>query len=143
LIKFLLDLLGVYLYGLYSIIAIVSDNRTVKIESLFLTIHIMSIVECTCQTFLLINAAKMYTTRPSMKQKKPGRSFIVLLILIDVCIWLIETLCVKKFDRNTTQLLYYDVVFWSIVSSISSPLAIFYRFHASVCLSDIWKTLYE
>lgn len=139
----MIGLAGIYLYGFYSIIAIVNNHKMTQLENLFLTIHILSIVESTFQTILIINALKMYTSKEANKNNKPARSLIILLILIDVSLWLVETLCVKKYDMNEMQLEYFDIVFWSIVSSISSPLAIFFRFHASVCLSDVWKTLYE
>jgi hypothetical protein len=85
----------------------------------------------------------MHTKDKEIKQSKPGRSLITVLILVNVSLWLSETFSVKKYDMNTIQLEYYDIIFWSIVSSITSPLGIFFRFHASVCLSDIWKDLYE
>ena len=37
---------------------------------------------------------------------------------------------------------HFGVIKWSIINAFSSPLAIFYRFHSSVCLSDIWYGLY-
>ena len=142
-ILIIIGLAGIYLYGFYSIIAILNNGLSSNIENLSLLIQIFSIIESTMQSILIINGFKMYSRCKLVLKKKPARSLITLLILIDVSLWLSETLSVKKYDMNTVQLDYYDIVFWSIVSSISSPLAIFFRFHASVCLSDIWKTLYE
>jgi len=142
--KYYLFGLGIYLYGFYSIIAILNDHKKRdSIHSLFLTTHILSIIEGTLQTALIINGLKMYTSNDLNKIHKPARSLIIILIMVDVSLWIVDTLCVKKYDMNLFQLGYYDIVFWSIVNSISSPLAIFFRFHASVCLSDIWKSLYE
>ena len=139
----IVGLAGIYLYGFYTIIAIIFNEIKSDMENLYLIIHILSIFEASLQSILIINALKMYSKDTSTKKKKPARSLIILLILIDVSLWLVETLSVKKYDMNTLQLEYYDIVFWSIVTSISSPLSIFFRFHASVCLSDIWKNLYE
>lgn len=139
----IVGLAGVYLYGFYSIIAILNNGLSSNIENLSLLIQLFSIIESTIQSVLIINGFKMYTKNKQTLKNKPGRSLITLLILLDVCLWLSETLSVKKYEMNMVQLDYYDIVFWSIVTSISSPLAIFFRFHASVCLSDIWKTLYE
>jgi hypothetical protein len=136
-------LAGVYLYGFYSIIALVSLEKKTNVHKVSIFIQIFSIIESTVQSGLIINGLKMFTEDRLNLKNKPGRSLITLLILLDVSLWLSETMSVKKYDMNGAQLDYYDIVFWSIVNSISSPLAIFFRFHASVCLSDIWKTLYE
>lgn len=139
----IVGLSGIYLFGFYSIIAILHDGFESNVEILSLAIQIASIFEATLQSILIIDGLKMYTRDKEIKKFKPGRSLLTLLILVNVSLWLSETFSVKKYDMNTIQLDYYDIVFWSIVSSVSSPLAIFFRFHASVCLSDIWKTLYE
>lgn len=38
---------------------------------------------------------------------------------------------------------YYGYVLWNILNHISLPLIMFYRFHASVCLVDMWRHAYE
>jgi hypothetical protein len=134
---------GIYMYGFYSIVAIVQTGLGSTVNSLSFSIQIAGIVEATFQSFLIVNALQMYTKSKAIRKSKPARSLITLLILVDVSLWLSETFSVKKYDMNRVQLDYYDTVFWSIVSSIASPLAIFFRFHASVCLSDIWKNLYQ
>ncbi len=139
----IIGLAGVYLYGFYSLIAILNNETSSNIENLSFLIQLFSIIESTMQSVLIINGLKMYTKDKNTMKSKPGRSLITLLLLLDVCLWLSETMSVKKYEMNWAQLVYYDIIFWSIVTSISSPLAIFFRFHASVCLSDIWKTLYE
>ena len=38
---------------------------------------------------------------------------------------------------------YYDAGTWAIIQAFTSPLSIFYRFHSSVCLADIWQEAYD
>ena len=139
----ILGLTGIYLFGFYSIVAIFDKGFDTNVEFWLFNIQVVSIIESTFQSVLIIDGLKMYTKTKDVKKNKPGRSLIAVLILIDVSLWLSETFSIKKYEMNTIQLEYYNIVFWSVASSISSPLAIFFRFHASVCLSDIWKTLYE
>ena len=134
---------GIYLYEFYSSIALLNNDVRTNGENFALTIHIFSFIESTLQSILIINGLSMFTKDQHNLKHKPARSLITLLILIDVSLWLSETLNVKKFHMSIVQLEYYNIIFWSITSSIKSPLAIFFRFHASVCLSDIWKLLYE
>lgn len=139
----LIGLAGVYMFSFYSIIAILENGLDQDIEKLSFSIQLTTLVEATIQALFIINGLKMFTRDSSIRKSKPGRSFVTLLILINVSLWMSDTFSIKKYDMNQVQLNYYNVVFWSIASSLSAPLAIFYRFHASVCLSDMWKTLYE
>ena len=129
----LIGLAGVYLFSFYTIIAELENGLTTHIEKLSFSIQVTTLVESTIQAIFIINGCKMFTRDSHIRKSKPGRSFVTLLILINVSLWMSDTFSVKKYDMNTIQLDYYNVVFWSIASSISSPLAIFYRFHASVC----------
>ena len=136
-------LAGIYIFGIYTIIAILSKGVKSYFDTLSLTLQIVTILESTFQTVLIIESQNMLTKDSYTKKSKPSRSLITLLILVDVSLWLSETFTVKKFDMYDIQIGYYDIVFWSLVSAISCPLAIFFRFHSSFCLSNIWKTLYE
>lgn len=139
----LVGLAGIYLFGFYSIIAVTNNGLKDSTEILALVVQVAILIESSVQSVFIINALKMYTKSHNIRKSKPGRSFVTFMILINVSLWVSDTFSIKKYDMNTIQLDYYNVVFWSIVSSISSPLAVFYRFHASVVWSDIWKTLYE
>ena len=134
---------AIYLFELYSIIAVLNNGINGISEYLLLTVLFMTIIESTLQSVLIIDSLKKYTEDENIKKIKPGRSLITAMILIDVSLWLSETFSARKYEMNKIELEYYNIVFWSIVNSISSPLAIFFHFHAGVCLSDKWKDLYE
>jgi len=133
----------IHLFAFYTIIAVSHNGLESKIEYILLAIQVMTLFESSCQSILIIDCLKMFSQEKSLKRKKPGRSLITVLILIDVSLWLFQTFSAKKYDMNIIQIGYYDIIFWSIISSINSPLIIFFRFHATVCLSEIWTNLYE
>jgi hypothetical protein len=54
-----------------------------------------------------------------------------------------DSLSAKKATLNPLQTGYYDPGTWSIIQAFTSPLSIFYRFHSSVCLADIWQEVYQ
>ncbi len=54
-----------------------------------------------------------------------------------------DSLSANKVKLNPLQTEYYDAGTWSIVQAFTSPLSIFYRFHSSVCLADIWQEIYH
>ena len=133
---------AIYLFELYSIIAVL-NNGIDGSEHLSLAVLFMTLIESTFQSVLIIDSLKKSTEDKELKRIKPGRSLITALILIDLSLWLTETFSARKYDMNKTELEYYGIVYWSIVNSISSPLAIFFHFHAGVCLSEKWEELYD
>ncbi len=61
---------------------------------------------------------------------------------MNVTLWFFDTFSAKRFDTKPFLTDHFGEIKWSIINAFSSPLAIFYRFHSSVCLSDIWYGLY-
>ena len=134
---------AIHLFGFYTIMAVLNNGFVSNIEYILVIIQIMTLVESSVQSILIINCLKMFSKDLELKRAKPGRSLVTILILIDLSLWLFQTFSAKKYDMNIVQIGYYDIIFWSIISSINTPLIIFFRFHASCCLSEIWKDLYE
>jgi hypothetical protein len=54
-----------------------------------------------------------------------------------------DSLSAKKVKLNPLQSEYYDPGTWAIIQAFTSPLSLFYRFHSSVCLADIWREVYD
>lgn len=48
-----------------------------------------------------------------------------------------------SFHSHPIQLNFYGLWAWTIITHVSMPLAIFYRFHSTVCLCEIWKRAYK
>jgi hypothetical protein len=57
--------------------------------------------------------------------------------------WITETFEIKSHDRRDDRYDVYGKVLWTMLSHMTVPLTMFYRFHSSVCLVDIWKSAYE
>ena len=57
--------------------------------------------------------------------------------------WIHDSVSAKKVQVNPAQVNYYNADTWAIIQAFSSPLSIFYRFHSSVCLADIWQEVYQ
>lgn len=57
--------------------------------------------------------------------------------------WAIITLEKSRFDAHPVQSQFFGQWPWTIITNISSPLAIFYRYHSTVCLCEIWKRCYK
>lgn len=136
-------LVGIYIFSVFSILSIVyTTYHRGSIAYLSLVISILSIIEGTLQTMLILDGLRRRALDDNDKRKKPGREIFTLLIMVNLSLWISDTLAFKKFDVSYYQLKYYSILAWAIINTIASPLAIFYRFHSSVCLSDCWKSIY-
>ena len=103
---------------------------------------ILSIVQGTLQTLFILECLRRYAAENRAFMIKPARELITALLLTNVSLWLFDTLSAKRFDSKEFLIAYFGILKWSIINAFSSPIAIFYRFHSSVCLSDIWYGLF-
>ncbi|KAH6936397.1 hypothetical protein HPB50_016457 [Hyalomma asiaticum] len=68
---------------------------------------------------------------------------VTFLIICNVTIWVTNTFNMEKYHLNQHVRLCFGDDAWVMVKHATFPLMLFYRFHASVCLADIWKSAYE
>ncbi|CAF0938201.1 unnamed protein product [Rotaria sordida] len=104
--------------------------------------HLHKFVEGTVHALFILLALRKRLKR-SPKHKYPAREMITLLIMLDLSLWFEKTTTTTKHEANPFQLAFYHVVPWSIIAAIATPLQIFFRFHASVCLSHVWANMYN
>lgn len=58
-------------------------------------------------------------------------------------IWLHDSFSARKVRLSPFQVKYYNSGTWAIIQAFTSPLSVFYRFHSSVCLADIWQETFK
>lgn len=101
------------------------------------------VLQITVQTPFIIDALRRCSNSKYLRKTKPGRELVTFLIVCNVAAWIFETFSVKNAETNDVRYEYYGKILWTILGHISTPLCMFYRFHSSVCLVDIWKCAYE
>ncbi|CAH8581799.1 unnamed protein product [Schistosoma mattheei] len=113
-------------------------------------IAILYIIKCTleiCQAliqfFFIVETSRRKVCCINQSRIKPGRSIIVFLLICNLALWLINTFEVRSAE---TQLplyrQYFGVRTWSVITYCFIPLIIFFRFHSTVCLAELWTKLY-
>ena len=74
--------------------------------------------------------------------EKPGRNMVTFLIIANMTIYFWDML-----ESNTglysERKEFYGDEFWTFTSHMAMPLILFYRFHSSVALADIWSSAYR
>ena len=102
----------------------------------------LAFLQSTIQTVFILDGLRRCAENENHVTKKPGRTLVTFLLLCNLSLWVVNTFEVKKAESIVLHPLYYGTLPWNIISHICIPLIIFYRFHSTVCLSDIWINAY-
>ncbi|XP_050528514.1 proton channel OtopLc-like isoform X2 [Daktulosphaira vitifoliae] len=132
---------GSFIYSTFTIISshFTKENNT----NLALITASASLVQTFCQTVFILDASRRSCVTPHQIRKKPGREIVTFLLVSNLAMWAINTLEKSRADSHPIQLRFYGPWAWTIITHVSMPLAIFYRFHSTVCLCEIWKRAYK
>uniref|UniRef100_A0A1B0FL34 Otopetrin n=1 Tax=Glossina morsitans morsitans TaxID=37546 RepID=A0A1B0FL34_GLOMM len=121
---------GSFLYNIFTVIAghfsVRSDDWLVPINAL------ASIVQTACQTMFILDAGRRQAITPEHMRKKPGREIVTFMLVVNLAMWAISTLEKSRAESHPIQLNFYGLWAWTIITHVSMPLAIFYRFHSTV-----------
>lgn len=95
------------------------------------------------QTPFILDGLRRCSNSKDLRHEKPGRELVTFLIVSNVAMWITSTFEVKSHGYQDDRYGFYGYELWSIIGHMCIPLMMFYRFHSSVCLVDIWKFAYE
>jgi len=104
---------------------------------------VLSIIQATLQLVYLIDSGRRQAVDREVYKAKPGRSTLTCLLIVNMCLWLMRSVEWRSGQLTDVFTEFYGVLAWQIVLHICMPLAIFYRFHSTVCLSQLWTDLYR
>jgi hypothetical protein len=104
---------------------------------------IVQVLQVLLQTPFIIDGLRRCSNSRALRLSKPGRELVTFLVVCNVAMWIIETFEIKSQDVRDDRFNFYGSVLWTMLSHMTLPLTMFYRFHSSVCLVDIWKSAYE
>uniref|UniRef100_A0A1B0GKF6 Uncharacterized protein n=2 Tax=Lutzomyia longipalpis TaxID=7200 RepID=A0A1B0GKF6_LUTLO len=129
---------------LYSTFTVIGGHFTMRQDTILVLINALaSIVQTACQTMFILDAGRRNAATPEHIRKKPGREIVTFLLVANLAMWAISTLEKSRAESHPIQLNFYGLWAWTIITHVSMPLAIFYRFHSTVCLCEIWKRAYK
>ena len=95
------------------------------------------------QTLFILDASRRSTSSAEQQRRKPGRQIVTFLLVANFAMWAVTTLEKSRTEIYPVQLQFYGLWTWIIITNVSMPLAIFYRFHSTVVLCEIWKRCYK
>ncbi|XP_076437542.1 proton channel OtopLc-like isoform X3 [Babylonia areolata] len=133
---------GLLAFNIFSLIAAIlmapAEGAALTIMSNF-----TMMLQSAFQTIFMLAGDRMSARSSVQERKKPGREYVTFLLLCNFAMWIINTFETQKPEHNPLQVAFYGPEAWSIFSHISVPLGIYYRFHSTVCISNIWKNAWK
>ncbi|XP_050677029.1 proton channel OtopLc-like, partial [Leptidea sinapis] len=133
---------GVYLYYLFQIIGAgftlhryPEGRRATRIIS-----PLCAVVQSSCQTLLVLDA---WSRRCVNNRERPGRQLITFLLVGNFALWLLNRVKNARAEFHPLQMEFYGVWAWTLITHVSVPLLVCYRFQATVCFYEIWKNSYK
>lgn len=136
---------GVYIYCMFSIIgcyfSIWNEVNEGGLQGLIA--EVFSLVQTSMQTLFILNAWWRRCRSAQENRKKPGREIVTFLLVANMAMWFINALAKNRAMFRPSHLQFFGEWSWTIITHVSMPLAIFYRFHSTICLFEIWKTTYK
>ncbi|XP_068244155.1 proton channel OtopLc-like isoform X4 [Palaemon carinicauda] len=128
----------IFLYAFLSMVPYYKSG-----QGLFVTVAILQVSQVILQTSMICDGLRRCSNSSSLQHVKPGREFLTFLVVTNVAMWLLQTFEIKSEEGNSVMYEFYGKELWTLLSHLTLPLALFYRFHSSVCLADMWKASYE
>ncbi|TNN14829.1 otopetrin [Schistosoma japonicum] len=122
---------------------LLNDQHIQYTALLYLVKCTLEICQALLQFFFIVETSRRKVCCINQARIKPGRSVIVFLLICNLALWLVNTFEVRSAE---TQLplyrQYFGVRTWSVITYCFIPLIIFFRFHSTVCLAELWTKLY-
>jgi hypothetical protein len=136
--------MGAYFYAIFSMIAAgvflpTLDTKTIMV----FTQSALLFIQVTFQGMIIAETGRRICATRSQQVAKPGRQLITFLLFANITLWILDTFMTHNWVTQEIQLEFFGLLAWGVISRISLPLMIFYRFHSCVVLVEIWKNTYR
>ena len=139
------SLVGLCLYRTFSAIAgrYNHEDQPHTAGSLLAASSALVLTQASMQAIFVVHALRRSAQKPYHVRAKPGREYVTFLLVCNVAAWGVATLEVPRTRANPLAVDFYGTLAWAIITHVTAPLAVFYRFHSTVCLATIWKNAYK
>jgi large subunit ribosomal protein L18 len=135
---------GLFLYILFQIIgAYFSMDMAPRWAIMRIITPVAALVQSMSQTILVLDAWKRRCNTKEQTDQKPGKQLITFLLIANLAMWVVNRLKNNRVEFHPLQAEFYGVWAWTIITHISMPLVVCYRFQSTVCLYEIWKHVYK
>ncbi|XP_053678028.1 proton channel OtopLc-like [Anopheles nili] len=132
---------GIYLYGVFSIIGTYHTHG--QLLHWAVISEVAGLAQTSLQTLFVVSSWWRRCKGARQNRTKPGREIVTFLLVANLAAWMVNALVKSSASFRPLIMGFYGVGAWAIIAHVSMPLAIFYRFHSTICLFEIWKNTYK
>lgn len=136
-ILLIVALVGELIFCMFRLIALLSVE---SIDPKQPILAFLRMIQVMLQTVLIMVGQRLESGNSA--DKKPGRNLVTFLLIVNIALWVSNMFETQKTKINENVVAYYNRSSpYAYTSTL--PLTIFYRFHSSACLYEIWKNAYK
>ncbi|KAI1730607.1 otopetrin domain-containing protein [Ditylenchus destructor] len=128
--------------GIMCWISTQSERVPIKMEFYMLFVFITRIIQVVVQAVFILLARRLRALSEEAINNKPGKQFVTFLLIANVSLFFFHTLEGMKSVFGDTIASRRTRPYAALIVGVA-PLVVFYRFHSSVCLAEIWKHCYN
>uniref|UniRef100_A0A182T756 Otopetrin n=1 Tax=Anopheles maculatus TaxID=74869 RepID=A0A182T756_9DIPT len=132
---------GIYIYGVFSIIGTYHTHG--QLLHWAVLSEVLALAQTSLQTLFVLSTWWRRCKGARQNRTKPGREIVTFLLVANLAAWMVNSLVKSNASFRPLVMGFYGAAAWAIIAHISMPLAIFYRFHSTICLFEIWKNSYK
>ncbi|KAI3381878.1 hypothetical protein SNEBB_010177 [Seison nebaliae] len=103
----------------------------------------LSIIHTIFQSVLIRNMLRKRLVGQHAMRKKPGRETFTFLTVHNIALWFYHSFESKRLETNPVQIKFFGIEIWTALTHFVCPIALFYYFHSSVCIANIWNHSYH
>ncbi|KAL8576900.1 hypothetical protein ACOMHN_064684 [Nucella lapillus] len=138
----LISLTGLIAFAMFNIVAAIFSPPGSAMAVTILS-NVLMLLQGSGQALFMLAAMRVSPASAADVRRKPGRQWVTFLLVCNFALWCINTFETQRLENNLIQVEFYGSTAWNIFCHVSVPLGIYYRFHSTVCLSNIWKKAWK
>ncbi|XP_071445529.1 proton channel OtopLc-like [Hetaerina americana] len=137
------SLTGVLIHSVFGMVA--GGSKMLDGDARYISVFVsgaLLLVQAATQSALLSEALHRVCVSRLQLSSRPGRQIVTFLLFANSILWVFDAFVTHSWVAQEVQLHFYGILVWGVVSRISLPLLVFYRFHSVVLLLEVWKRSY-
>uniref|UniRef100_A0AC34GR47 Otopetrin-2 n=1 Tax=Panagrolaimus sp. ES5 TaxID=591445 RepID=A0AC34GR47_9BILA len=119
-----------------------SQQEIDRMEPYYIVVLSIRVLQVALQSIFILMATRLRAISMKSSQLKPGKQFVTFLLIANVSLFFFHTLEGMKSVFGQAVSSERARPYLILISAVL-PLTVFYRFHSSVCLAEIWKHSYN
>ncbi|XP_047111758.1 proton channel OtopLc-like [Schistocerca piceifrons] len=129
---------GMFLYCTFSVVGCAFESSPLRLAT-----EVAGLFQTVLQTVCVLDGSRRRCRSGDQARRKPGRELLTFLLVANAAMWLVNVLHKGHAEFRPQHLSFFGIWAWAIITHVSMPLAIFYRFHSTICIFEVWKTAYK